>query len=295
MKYQLFWGALLFVVFLMGCEKDINLSVNEVSPKLVVDAQIENGVAPTVVLTKSLGYFNTISPQQLLNMFERNATVRITVNNGTTVPLQETAIPLAPGVNAYVYTTNALVGNFNTTYKLDIQLATGEKYTATTTIPALTKTMDSLWWQPAPQNPDPSRVAMFGRFTDPPGLGNYIRYFTKVNREPFFPGFTSVFDDQVVDGTTYSIQFPKGFDKNSLRDTIDFDAVGFFNKGDTATIKFCNIDKATFDFWRTWEYNYSILGSPFATPIRVLNNVNNGALGNFSGYAAQYRTIIIPR
>ncbi|HAN37412.1 MAG TPA: DUF4249 domain-containing protein, partial [Chitinophagaceae bacterium] len=157
MKYQLFWVALLFGVFLIGCEKDINLSVNEVSPKLVVDAQIENGVAPTVVLTKSLGYFNTISPQQLLNMFERNAVVSITVNNGNTVPLQETAIPLAPGVNAYVYTTNALVGNFNTTYRLNIRLANGEKYTATTTIPALTKTMDSLWWQPAPQNPDPSR------------------------------------------------------------------------------------------------------------------------------------------
>jgi hypothetical protein len=41
----------------------------------------------------------------------------------------------------------------------------------------------------------------------------------KKNSEPFFPGLNSVFDDQVVDGTTYSLQFDLGWNKNSIEKT----------------------------------------------------------------------------
>jgi hypothetical protein len=68
-----------------------------------------------------------------------------------------------------------------------------------------------------------------------------------------------------------------------------------FNKGDTVTIKLCQIDKATFDFWRTMEFSYDNIGNPFGAPTKVLSNISNGALGYFGGYAPQFRTIIIPR
>jgi hypothetical protein len=107
------------------------------------------------------------------------------------------------------------------------------------------------------------------------------------------PGIASVFDDQIVDGTTYDFLIDKGFDKNGELNFSDED-YGFFHRGDTVTIKFCNIDKATYDFWRTWEYNYQSNGNPFSSPIKVLSNMDNGALGTFSGYAVQYKSIIIP-
>ena len=69
----------------------------------------------------------------------------------------------------------------------------------------------------------------------------------------------------------------------------------FFDKGDTVTLKVCNIDKATFDFWRTMEYTYASVGNPFSSPTRVISNIHGGGLGYFGGYAAQYRTLIIPR
>jgi hypothetical protein len=69
----------------------------------------------------------------------------------------------------------------------------------------------------------------------------------------------------------------------------------FFNKGDTVTLKVCQIDKATYDFWRTMEYSYASIGNPFSSPTKVLSNISNGSLGYFGGYAPIFRTIIIPR
>jgi hypothetical protein len=131
-----------------------------------------------------------------------------------------------------------------------------------------------------------------GKIKDPPGFGNYIRFYTQTGPGPFYPGLNSVFDDQIIDGTTYDIEIEKGIDRNTK---IDFDNYSFFNRGDTVTVKFCNIDKAAFDFWRTMEYSYSSIGNPFSSPTKVTGNIQGGALGYFGGYAVQYKTLVIPR
>jgi Domain of unknown function (DUF4249) len=130
------------------------------------------------------------------------------------------------------------------------------------------------------------------RVTDPPGFGNYIRYFTSVNSGNYNPGLNSVFDDQIVDGTTYDIEVEQGIDRNV---DFDFDTYSFFRRGDSVSLKFTNIDKATFDFWRTMEYNYGSIGSPFSSPTKVQSNISNGALGYFGGYAVQYKSMVIPK
>jgi hypothetical protein len=56
-----------------------------------------------------------------------------------------------------------------------------------------------------------------------------------------------------------------------------------------------NIDKTTFDFWRTMEYSYQSVGNPFSTPTKVMGNISGNALGYFGGYATQYRTLIVPK
>jgi hypothetical protein len=43
------------------------------------------------------------------------------------------------------------------------------------------------------------------------------------------------------------------------------------------------------------EFAYQSIGNPFASPNKVLGNISNGALGAFTGYAAFYKTIIIPQ
>lgn len=285
-------GTVLSIVFFTSCEKNIDFKLDDAARVLVVDAQIENGQAPVVVLTKSLDYFDKISPEILVNSFVRNATV--SMSNGTvTHNFKEYTVPLAPGYSLSYYSIDsanlatAFAGEFNKQYTLNVT-AEGKSYTATTTIPRLTKIPDSLWFKSAPLNPDTNARVLMTRATDPPGLGNYIRYFTKKNRGNFLPGDNSVFDDAVIDGISYELQVDPGVDRNNR---IPFDS-NYFKKGDTVTLKLCNIDKATYTFWNTWEFAQQSIGNPFSQPNKVIGNINNGALGAFCGYAAWYKTII---
>ena len=180
------------------------------------------------------------------------------------------------------------MGEFNREYSLTIK-AEGKLYTAKTTIPILAKKFDSIWTKNTPPDVDTSKRILMTTVTDPPGLGNYIRYYTKKNSEPFLPGFNSVYNDQFVDGTTYSAAVDQGVDRNNPIPTGDD---RFFTRGDTISFKLSNIDKATYTFWNTWELNQQSIGNPFSQPGKVIGNISNGALGVFSGYASQVATVI---
>ena len=280
---------------LISCEKNINFKLNNAPDVLVVDASIENGMPPIVILTKSFSFFSTINPALLSNSFVHGATV--IMGNGTlTHQLKEYTYHLPAGIDVYAYgvdsnkLSTAFVGNFSSNYNLTIT-SNGKTYTATTTIPPLAKKVDSLFWKPAPFATDTTNIILMVKTTDPAGLGNYVRYFTKRNRKPFLPGERSVFDDQVIDGTTYKIQVTPGIDRNN---PVNIDS-NYFKRGDTLTVKLCNIDKTTYTFWSTWEFAFQSIGNPFAQPNKVIGNISNGALGDFYGYAADYKTLITPK
>lgn len=286
---------LCLAVLFASCEKDVELHTDKQEPKLVVEAQIESTQSPVVVLSNSLDYFSTVDAATLNNTYVHNA--KVTITAGTKVyPLTEFAVQLPGGFYFYYYgisvtTSTPLFGEYGKKY--DLQIETGGKvYNASTTIPLLAKKIDSLWWKPAPNNSDTSKVVLMARVTDPPGYGNYIRYYTKVGQQDFFPGRNSVYDDQIIDGVTYDIQVDKGYNKNEKPTREE---AGYFKRGDTITVRHSNIDKATYDFWRTWEFSYQSVGNPFSTPGKVLGNISNGGLGSFCGYASQYKTLIIPK
>ena len=283
------------LIVLIGCEKKIDFTLKEQSEKLVVEATIENGQPPMIILSKSVGYFSKITPEILAQTFVHNADVFI--SNGTlTHKLKEYSRPLGNNIIFYFYSidssnlSTAFMGQLERSYSLRI-VAEGKEYTSITTIPKITKRIDSIWWKKPQVTTDTTKAILMVKATDPPGYGYYIRYFTKRNSEPFYPALNSVFDDLFVDGTTYEIQVDRGVDRNAPRQ----DDEDFFKRGDTVTLKLSNIDKATYDFWRTMEFSYATVGDPFSTPTKVLGNISGGALGYFGGYASQYRTIIIPQ
>jgi hypothetical protein len=288
--------SFLILLFFAGCEKAINIQPEEQKSLLVVDGSIENGQAPLIFLTTSLNYFSNISPQILASSVVTNA--KVTLSDGTiTSVLKPYTQMLGGGYNIVYYTNDslspatAIIGREGKSYTLSIDY-NNNTYTSVTQIPVIAKKIDSLWWKPAPRNTDTTKVVLMVKVTDPVGYGNYIRYFTKVNREPFLPGVVSIFDDQIVDGTVYDIQVDAGINRNDPPKPDDY---GYFKRGDTATIKFANIDKATYDFWRTLEFSYQSIGNPFSSPVKVMSNVSNGALGAFCGYGVQYKTVIIPK
>ncbi len=287
-----FCVLVLAVIFMSACEKDVSLKLNDAVPLLVVDGKIEDGQPPIIVLTKSLGYFSKINPQILASSFLRNAEVFLS-NGVTTHKLKEYSTPLAPGLIGYFYSNDilspstAFLGELNKTYTLKV-VAEGREYTSTTHIPTNAITLDSIYTLTAPLNSDTAKRVLLLKSTDPKGLGNYGRYFTKKNSGQFLPGENSVFDDQVIDGSTFTVQLPQGIDRNN-RQKLDSN---FFRRGDTITLKYCNIPQSTFVFWSTWEFAFQGIGNPFAQPNKVLGNISNGALGSFCGYAVKYKTII---
>lgn len=283
------------LALLTGCERSVDFRLDETEPRLVVEATIENGQPPVVTLSRSLSFFTTIDLQALSSSFVHDA--EVTVSNGIrTHRLREYAVPIAPGIRLYYYSTDStspatsFLGELNGRYSLQVRVG-GKVYTATTTIPNITRQVDSVFWRPAPAGNPPGKVSFMLAAYDRPGFGDYIRYFTRRNSEPFLPGFNSVYDDQVIDGTRYTVQVDRGFDRNAPAP----EAAAFFDRGDTVTLKLSNIDKATFDFWRTMEFNYVSIGNPFSTPTRVSGTISGGALGYFGGYASQFHTLIIPR
>lgn len=295
MKTKQLIVILLLMTGFISCERTVSFDLNEASPKLVVEGIVENGQPPVVYLSKSLNYYSKIDLATLASNFVHNAD--IFVSNGTLIhKLKEYSVPVGGGFSFYYYSIDsaslgtAFVGELNKQYSLRI-LTEGKEYNANTTIPLITKQIDSVYWKQAPGSNPPEKVMLMIKATDPPGFGDYMRYYTKRNSEPFYPGINSVFDDQVIDGTTYDVQVERGVDRNGDLS----EGFTFFNKGDTVTLKVANIDKATFDFWRTMEFSYASVGNPFSSPTKVISNISNGGLGYFGGYAAQFRTLIIPQ
>lgn len=258
----------LLLTGLLSCEKTLNIAPQQQSPKLVVEAESENGKAPVVALSHSLDFFSTIDTATLNHSFIHNASVSIS-NEVNRVPLQEYTLPFSGGDAAY-YDSTAPGSLFNG--------RSGQTYEAETQIPILTKMMDLLWWKPAPFTDDSTKEILMARITDPPGYVNYIRYFIKSNQVAFFPELNSEFDDQNIDGKTNDIQVDKGVNRNEKLDKGEY---GFFKRGDIVTVNFCNIDKATYDFWHTRKFNYQSVGNLFSSPGKVLGSISNGALGSF--------------
>lgn len=289
------WLLISVCMLYLSCEKAVQFDLQSAAPRLVVEASIENDQPPRVILSNSLNFFSRITPDMLAASFVHNAEIFIS-NGRLTHKLKEYTTPLSGGYALYYYSLDssqpatAFTGELNQQYQLRIVLE-GKEYRAITHIPAITRRIDSLFWKRAPANIDSNKVVLMLKATDRPGYGDYIRYFTKRNSEPFYPALNSVYDDQIIDGSRYEIEVERGVDRSrSLPDDYVF-----FEKGDTVTFKLCQIDKATYDFWRTMEFSYASTGNPFSSPAKVMGNISNGALGYFGGYAAQYRTVVIPR
>jgi hypothetical protein len=146
--------VLLLVFTLFSCEKNINIDLKEEPNVLVVEATIENDMAPLVILTKSLGYFAKIDSSLAASAFVHDATV--TISNGIlTHQLKEYQYNPSPGIVFYYYSNDpsrpatAFTGQLNTHYDLKV-VTDSKEYTASTSIPALNKKIDSIWWTKAP-------------------------------------------------------------------------------------------------------------------------------------------------
>jgi hypothetical protein len=132
-------------------------------------------------------------------------------------------------------------------------------------------------------------VSLYAFVTVPDTFGNFLRYKTKRNDEPYYnPMGGTVYDDRLFVGLHLGLPIERGQDPNAK---FDLRTDTYFWKGDTVTVKWSNIDVKTYDFFYTLENDGG--DSPFSSPVKIKTNVNNG-LGIWAGYATKYYTVAIP-
>src|SRR6476469_2526899 len=115
------------IAFLLAsCEKNIDFNLKEAPEVLVVDASIENGKPPFIVLTKSFGFFSQVSAELLANAFVHDASVSITKGSEIHL-LKEYSIDSTGGYKIYIYSSDTVnqplfTGELNTAYTLSIKI-----------------------------------------------------------------------------------------------------------------------------------------------------------------------------
>lgn len=290
-----------------SCEKDITLDIGDVDGKLVVEGYIINGQTPFVMLTKTIKNGETINFETLFDsLFVRGATVVVTDQNGTSVTLAETTMDnLTPTQMAnlpeqffvnpialyflpvYLDTTNTIIGMENGTYNIRIEYE-DEVATGQTSIPPL-RPLDSLSYK---KKDDFDSLYTVFVHLGINGSGNYIRYLSNRNREPFYPPAASGanWSDATFQGAQYlKLPIERGY-PSSYGD-VEIDELGAFMLGDTVTVMWNNIDRNSYLFWSSIDADGG--DTPFSSPVKALSNLDGNVLGSFLGYNQTFYTTVI--
>ncbi|MBU0764565.1 MAG: DUF4249 domain-containing protein [Bacteroidetes bacterium] len=283
--------------FITGCEKDITVDLPQAESKIVIEGAIEQGEYPSVFVTRNAAYFDPVDSTTLANMVVRDAIV--IVSNGT---ISDT---LALGIDFFTvpflkYYGTKFTGEVGKRYYLTVQVD-GKSYTSGTTIPQPVE-LDSLVFRETEDAGVDNAGMMWLYFQDPDTLGNYYRYFTKtIGKDNIFVHpLASASDDKLANGQYIEFVCYRGWNPNLTEEQREqeLEELGdipwwAYVRGETVVMKFCTIDAAHYQFWRTIELQNSTDGNPFASPITVYTNIEGGALGVWGGYGVFLDTLVI--
>lgn len=310
---------LAIALFTASCEKTIQIDVPASAEKIVVEGFIETGQPPYVLLTRNAPFFGSVDFNAIDEQFVNGASVTVTrKSDGGQIQLTEICLdaiealvgpeqarqllvefglPFSDSVqlpNICIYAPlefftsgdTSFVGEINETYELEV-VADDVTLNASTTIKEVNPIV-GLEIRPHKDERRDTLKSVYVTFSVPDTFGNFIRYFTKRNDEPFYaPIFGSVFDDKLFIGQELSLPLERGQEAGQ---GIDPDIHGYFWVGDTVTLRWCSMDKAHYDFWNTLENDGG--DTPFSSPTRVSTNVENGR-GIWGGYDCVFETIIV--
>jgi hypothetical protein len=259
--------ALMTIFGLSGCEKVINVDLNEAAPHIVIEGLITDGQGPyTVTISKSGSYFNqpTLPPVS-------GAIVIITNNSGTIDTVKETT----PGI----YLTSKTRGIPGLTYTLKV-ISEGQEYDGSSTIHSHVN-IDSLTLVKSEfsridfggNNQRESHFELHCFFKDPPEK-NFYRIRT-IKNDSINTQSYRLYDDQYTNG-----------EETELR-------VANASAGDTFRVELMSLDEQTYGYYRTLAdllHTNPVFGS---TPANPNTNLSNGALGYFGACAVSSKRIII--
>ena len=262
-------SLVLLIIFIASCEDVIDIDLDDVEPRTVIDACITDQPGPyKVKISKTGDYFEpSVFPTV------SGAVVQITDDAGNSEILQETE----PGI----YQSVSLQGTPGRTYTLNI-IAEGKEYEGTSIMPEAIE-IDSLgceYEESSGYDPDEEDgYILHCYFTDRVGIKDFCRFRVFCNNELVLGMF--LYDDKFTDG-------------NSI-DFNDFEEK--FQVDDTLRVELLTLNEITYDYFSSLQNALACgdQGPPMmsVTPANPNTNLSNNALGYFGAFTVRTETIII--
>ena len=256
--------AVLLIFLFPSCEKIITVKLDEAPSRIVIEGMVSNqrdsAVRVKISETKKFEEDNSFKGVS-------GAVVTITVNNGRSYNLSETA--------SGIYETSAFTGATGTDYELSV-LLNGIIYTASSTMPSPTVLLDSIWAETL-TFAGSSLITIYPSYVDPLGESNSYRLVEYKNGGQIKYVFAQ--NDDFSDGLIIT------------RPLINPD--GDLASGDTVRVDLQCIDAAVYKYW--FSLDQAATGqNQSATPTNPISNIKGDALGYFSAYSVTSQTIAIP-
>ena len=255
---------ILIILLFLGCEKVIDVDLNEANPEFVIEANLSNSInSAEVLLTKTGSYFGDTPIEDITD-----AVVIIENEFGSKFVLDE--------VEAGLYRVDEIFFQEEITYRLSIDVD-GEKFESSSKLNSAIL-IDSLtyYFDEGFAFIDAGYVVKL-YFVDPPQINNYYRI--KVFENDTLKDNTEdliVFDDRLIDGQSLEV---------NLRGVI-------FEPDDTVTIQLISLDEGAYEYFHTFQELINV-NAGSAAPANPTSNISNGALGYFSAWSSDEETIII--
>lgn len=308
---------ILILFLICSCTKEIDIIIPNNGTQFVVNGHIENNQVAKVLITRSLPYFDPINDNSIIESLVHDATVIISNSMGESEELSPIFSPAQPTIDLtdtwyYNYAGTTIKGIEDVTYTIEV-IKDDTLVSAITTIPQLASLKkDSLRF--LYRADDSTYCYLLGHWEDPDTIGNCIRAFTQtkpiwgstfdyINPDGWDDLFISMlegdgnYNDEYINGWSFSFPMYKGRgfwqewgeqETNNDNDKVDGSTgatTGFWNVGDSVSLKWSSIDRESWDFWRSLEFNNP--AGPFGAPSEANSNINGG-LGVFSGTSSEY-------
>ena len=309
-------------LLLISCQEEITLNLPQSEDKIVVEGSIENGFPPYVILTKNQGYFDAIDSDTYNDLFVNDIdSVKIWYfNEGEKVSKTLEQIvgldslpPIYTDLSYFENPGNYEFSKEGRTYFLEINW-NNQIISSSTTIPEVTP-LDCLWVEKSENSKEEYEYDIRALYSDPADQDNFILLKSKriqhfeykdslecqaKDRPDNSLKLIDAGSDILINGQSFETYFPRPKESGNPfpdgnynayhteiceEDTLEF-------KEDIVLIKYCQIDEPSLKFWRGLVRQVGTNGNPFAEPLNLVSNINNG-LGVFTGYGSVYYKVKI--
>ncbi len=272
-RYHIALWMVLVSISLVSCEEPFDADLDTAEPQVVIEAMVNDADDPAgqVRVSRTAPYLDPDTYRPITD-----ATVVISDDQGIVDTLEQDS------VDAGLYWTDELIGEVGRTYTLRV-IVEDVLYSSISTMRE-NYDMDSVWFVRSENLFGTDSVWQFwGAGREPAGMGDFGLFQTYRNDtiltdlDDWF-----VLEDDVLDGNYLVFPFAE----------FNFDEV---QTGDKMTLEVASISQETYDYLQQVRDLMAGIGGPFSPiPTNPVNNISNGALGQFRVSSVTRKIAYIP-